>query len=82
MWVQWRVAKRVVGLKGEEEDVEEGAVDVGRAVTIGKSGGVADLGLGAVDPSFTGFEPGLEIANGSKPFVELVAISRADLALE
>lgn len=71
-----------VGLKREEDGIEEGAVDVGRAVFVGRGGGFADLGFGLVDPGFIGFETEFEIADGGEPFVELFTVAGADLAFE
>ena len=71
-----------IGLQGQKDGVEEGPVDVGRAVAVRGGGCFADFGLGFVDPRFVGFEPELEFADGGEPFVELLAVAGADLALK
>ncbi len=71
-----------IGLEGEEDGVEEGAIDVGRAVTIGSGGHFDALGFRLVDPGFIGLKAELEFANGGEPFVEFFAVAGADLAFE
>ncbi|MFT7304686.1 MAG: hypothetical protein ACI8UZ_003544 [Akkermansiaceae bacterium] len=52
-----------VGLEGEEDGVEEGAVDIRGVVLVGGGGGFADFGLWFVNPGFVGFEAELEVAD-------------------
>lgn len=71
-----------VGLESHEDGIEEGAHNVGRVVTIRTGGSLADLGFWLVDQVFVGLKAQLQLTHRREPFIELLAVPRADLTLE